>query len=272
MFGGGARGLSLAAACLATSCSRHPSPHTEPVRVAAAADLLFAFREVGAGFERTTGRRVDFSFGSTGLLERQIVEGAPFDVFAAADVAYADDAVEAGACLGDTKALYATGRIVLFASKGEAFIPRGLPDLAEARIRRVAIANPDHAPYGRAAKQAIIRAGVWDRVQPKLVYADNVHQAVQFAASGNVDAAIVALSLALAADGEWTPVPEELHDRIDQALVVCARGKAGAAAGHRFVTYLESAEGRAIMRKYGFLAPGESIESIPGSRRANIEP
>ena len=270
-FGGGARGFSLAAACLATSCSRHASPRDEPVRVAAAADLLFAFREVGAGFERTTGRRVDFSFGSTGLLERQIAEGAPFDVFAAADVGYADEAVKAGACLSDTKALYATGRIVLLAAKGAAFIPRQLPDLADARIRRVAIANPDHAPYGRAAKQAIIRAGVWDSVQSKLVPADNVHQAVQFVASGNAEAAIVALALALTADGEWTPIPEQLHDRIDQALVVCARGKAGPAAGHRFVTYLESAEGRAIMRKYGFLGPGESIQSNQGAKRANSE-
>jgi molybdate transport system substrate-binding protein len=259
----------LAAACLATSCSRQTSLPAEPVRVAAAADLLFAFKEIGAGFEKRTGRRVDFSFGSTGLLERQIAEGAPFDVFAAADVAYADDAVKAGACLGDTKTLYAIGRVVLLAQRGAAFVPRRLEDLADARVRTVAIANPDHAPYGRAAKEAIVRTGLWERVQSKLVRADNVHQALEFVESGNADAAIVALSLALAANGvEWATVPEQLHDRIDQALVVCTRGRAGPAAGQGFVTYLGSAEGRAVMRKYGFFVPGESIQD---GKRANSE-
>jgi molybdate transport system substrate-binding protein len=264
-FGGSKAGLSLAAAYLATSCARHATPPDEPVRVAAAADLLFAFREVGVGFEKATGRRVTFSFGSTGLLERQIAEGAPFDVFAAADITYADDAVSAGACLGATKALYAMGRIVLLAPKGAAFFPRHMAELTDARVTRIAIANPDHAPYGRAAKQAMGRAGVWDSVQSKVVQGDNVHQALQFAQSGNADVAIVALSLAVATDDEWTPIPAELHDRILQALVVCTRGKAGPAAGQRFASYIGSAEGRAVMRKYGFTLPGESIQEAKGS-------
>src|SRR5579864_5698728 len=113
-LGRGATHMALAAACLATGCSRHAKPDDEPLRVAAAADLSFAFREIGAAFEKATGRSVLFSFGSTGLLEKQIAEGAPFDVFAAADVAFVDDAVKAGACLADSKALYATGSVVLF--------------------------------------------------------------------------------------------------------------------------------------------------------------
>jgi molybdate transport system substrate-binding protein len=252
---GGRTGLSLAAAYLATSCSRHPSPAGEPLRVAAASDLLFAFEEVGAAFEKATGRRAVFSFGSTGLLEKQIAEGAPFDVFAAADTAYADDAVKAGACLADSRAIYAIGRIALLAPKTAAYFPQRMADLTDPRVSRVAIANPDHAPYGRAAKQAMVRAGVWPSVQSKLAQGDNVHQALDFVQSGNADVAIVALSLALATDDQWSVVPAELHDRIDQALVVCTRGKAGPAAGQRFVTYLTSAEGRAVMHKYGFGFP-----------------
>jgi molybdate transport system substrate-binding protein len=259
MPGRGATGLTLAAACLATGCSKHAGPEGEPLRVAAAADLSFAFVEIGAAFEKATGRRVAFSFGSTGLLEKQIAEGAPFDVFAAADVTYADDAVSAGACLSGTKLLYATGRIVIFAAPGASFTPRGIRDLADTRVTKIAIANPEHAPYGRAAREALMRAGVWPAARSKLVYGDNVHQALQFALSGNADVAIVALSLAVATPGEWTPISSDLHDRIDQALVVCTRGKAGPAAGERFAAYIGSPDGRAVMHKYGFLLPGESM-------------
>jgi molybdate transport system substrate-binding protein len=258
MPGRGATGLTLAAACLVTGCSKEVSSQSEPLRVAAAADLSFAFEEIGVGFQKATGRRVVFSFGSTGLLEKQIAEGAPYDVFAAADVSFADDAVKVGACLADTKLLYATGRIVLYAAKG-AFTPRSILDLTDARVTRIAIANPEHAPYGRAAKEAIVRAGAWPSVQAKVVYGDNVHQALQFALSGNADVAIVALSLAVATPGEWTPISADLHDRIDQALVVCARGKAGPAAGGLFAAYVGSPAGRAVMHKYGFLLPGESV-------------
>jgi molybdate transport system substrate-binding protein len=257
----------LAAACLVTGCAKHVSAETEPLRVAAAADLSFAFSEIGAAFERATGRSVVFSFGSTGLLEKQIAEGAPFDVFAAADVSFADDAVRAGACLPGSKLLYATGRIVLFAAPGAAFTPRRLVDLTDPRVTRIAIANPEHAPYGRAAKESMVRAGVWPAVRPKVVYGDNVHQALQFAQSGNADVAIVALSLAVATPGEWTPISADLHDRIDQALVVCAQGKAGPDAGARFVAYIGSPVGRAVMHKYGFLLPGESMSEASRERR-----
>ncbi len=242
-------------ACLVSGCKRAPGA-VEPVKVAAAADLAFAFPEVGALYEKSTGQRVVFSFGSTGVLERQIAEGAPFDAFAAASASFADDAVAAGACVADTKTLYATGRIVLFAAS-DAGGPTTLAELTDPRFAKIAIANPEHAPYGRAAREAMKRAGVWDAISPKVVYGENVQQALQFAQSGNADAAIVALSLAIVTPGSWTAIPDDLHDRIDQVLVACTRGRAGAASGRRFIDFVRSDAARSVMHRYGFLLPGE---------------
>jgi molybdate transport system substrate-binding protein len=252
------RCLSLALGVAAgAGCKRAPA-HAETLKVAAAADLAFAFPELGELYEKTTGQRVVFSFGSTGMLERQIAEGAPFDAFAAANASFAEDAVASGACLGDSKTLYATGRIVLFAGEGAAVAPKALADLSDPRIAKIAIANPDHAPYGRAAKQALVRAGAWDKVAAKVVYGENVQQALEFAQSGNADVAIVALSLALVTPGgTWVPIPADLHERIDQVLVACARGRAGADDGRRFIVFVTSEAGQSVMHHYGFLSPGE---------------
>jgi molybdate transport system substrate-binding protein len=253
-------GLLLPVVCGALPACHDPDPPAgKPIEVAAAADLAFAFKDIGAAYERRTGRKVVFSFGSTGLLEKQISEGAPFDVFAAANVSYADDAVSAGACLGDSRSLYATGRLVLFTTTDAPFHPKALTDLPDPRISKIAIANPEHAPYGKAARQAMENAGIWEKVRPRMVYGENVQQALQFAQSGNADVAVVAMSLATVTPGEWTLVPGELHDRIEQALVVCTHGRAGVDAGRRFTAFVNSADGRAVMRRYGFLLPGESM-------------
>jgi molybdate transport system substrate-binding protein len=252
-------GLLLPAVLLSLPACRSHEVVRDPLQVAAAADLAFAFKDLGASYEKSTGQKVVFSFGSTGLLGKQIAEGAPFDVFAAANVSYADEAVTAGACLGDSKALYATGHLVLFTPGEAAFHPRTVGDLTDPRITKIAIANPEHAPYGKAARQALERVGVWEAVKSKMVYGENVQQALQFAQSGNADVALVAMSLAIVTPGDWVAVPGELHDRIDQALVVCTRGKAGVDAGRRFTAFVSSADGRAVMRKYGFLLPGESL-------------
>jgi molybdate transport system substrate-binding protein len=265
------RGLadsSLLAVALAVAACRHGD--AEPLRVAAAADLSRAFAEVGAAYEKKTGQRVVFSFGASGLLQRQIAEGAPFDVFAAADVSFADAAVRAGACRADSRAIYATGRIVLFPAKDAAFKPRTLADLADPRVTKIAIANPEHAPYGKAARQAMQRAGVWDKVQGKLVFGENVQQTLQFALTGNVDAAIVAHSLTIGTAGDpadVAPIPAALYDPLEQALVVCSNGKAGVEQGERFAQFLQSVEGHAIMRKYGFVLPSE-----PGESKATAVP
>jgi molybdate transport system substrate-binding protein len=235
----------------------------EPLKVAAAADLALAFKEVGAAWEKKSGDRVVFSFGSTGLLEKQLVEGAPFDVFAAANVSYADDAIKAGVCAADSKSLYARGRIVIWWRKDSKVAPpRTLADLGDGRFVKVAIANPAHAPYGKAAKEALTKAGAWAAVQPKLVYGENVQQTLQFAQSGNAEAAIVALSLATAApDGAYVTIDDKLHEPIDQALVTCGHDAARTSRARSFTAFVASAEGRNIMRRYGFLLPGESLST-----------
>jgi molybdate transport system substrate-binding protein len=228
----------------------------EPLRVAAAADLAIAFGELETDFEKKTGKKVEMSFGSTGLLAKQIAEGAPFDVFAAANISFVDDVVKAGACDGATKALYARGRIVVW-SKDAAMLPKDIGELTNARYAKIAIANPEHAPYGRAAQQALTKAGIWKTVEPRMVHGENVQQTQVYARTGNADVAIVALSLAVASDGVYLPIDGALHEPLDQALVVCRHAKTNEA--HAFVDYVGSPEGRAVMRKYGFLLPGEAL-------------
>jgi molybdate transport system substrate-binding protein len=246
----------------AGGCKRSPPPDGEPLHVAAAADLADAFPEVGKAFEKATGRAVSFSFGATGLLAKQVEEGAPFDVFAAANQSFVDDVVKAGVCDADTKTIYAEGRIVLW-TRGDAGLSVGsLADLARPEIVHVAIANPDHAPYGKAAKQALVKSGVWDVIGKKVVYGENVQQTLQFAQSGNADVAIVALSLATVSGGHATPIDPSLHEPLRQTLVVC-RGRAGSEGrlepdARRFATFVGSGEGRAILKKYGFLREGDA--------------
>lgn len=235
-----------------------------PLKVAAAADLAGAFKEVGDSFEKKTGQKVVFSFGSTGLLAKQIAEGAPFDVFAAANISFIDDVVRSKACLDDSKKLYARGRIVMWSKKGSPK-PSSLADLKDAKYKKIAIANPEHAPYGRAAKEALTKVGAWESVSPRLVFGENVQQTLQFAQSGNAEAAIVALSLAVSSDGEYTMIDPEMHAPLDQALVVChgaPEAKDGRLADARaFTQFVGSDDGRAIMKRFGFLLPGESLRA-----------
>ncbi len=242
----------------------HDGGDAGPLRVAAAADLAFAFKEVGDAFEKKTGTRVTFSFGSTGLLEKQIEEGGPFDVFAAANVSFADSAVASGACLADSKSLYARGRIVLWSRTAPP--PASLAALRSSGVSKIAIANPEHAPYGKAAQQALERAGIWADVKAKIVYGENVQETLQFAQTGNADVAIVALSLATVSKGAFTSIDTGRYDPIDQAMVVC-KGERGRGIHEQkaraFTAFVASDEGRVIMRRYGFLMPGETAAASP---------
>lgn len=248
-----------AVACSRSNGGGDGSRRGEPLRVAAAADLALAFKEIGDAFENSSGKKVEFSFGSTGLLAKQIGEGAPFDVFAAANISYVDDVVKAGSCLAETKALYARGRIVMW-STGSEGAPEKLEDLRSTRFAKVAIANPDHAPYGLAAQQAMTKTNVWNDVKPRAVYGENVQETMMFAKSGNADVAIVALSIAIAGGGHYTMIDPALHAPLEQALVVCKGGHTGGKPNEArsFVAFVGSEAGRAIMRRYGFLLPGEA--------------
>ncbi len=229
------------------------------MRVAAAADLALAFKEVGVAFEAETGKKVDFSFGSTGLLAKQIEQGAPFDVFAAANISFVDDVVKSEACDGETKALYAKGRIVMWSKDANA-LPKDLKDVAKPEYAKVALANPEHAPYGRAGQQALSKLGIWETVKPRMVYGENVQQTLMFGQSGNAEVAIVALSLAVTSPGKYTIIDADLHDPLDQAMVACKGGSRGARLneGKSFIAFVGSERGRAIMRRFGFLLPGEA--------------
>ena len=248
--------LLLAVLVALSGCGKKEASSSDAIKVAAASDLQFAFKEVGVAFEKKTGRKVTFTFGSTGQLAKQISEGAPYDVFAAANVSFIDEVVKAEACDGATKAMYARGRIVVW-TKSMAIASLG--ELTDARFVKIAIANPEHAPYGKAAKEALETAGIWDTVKPKIVYGENISQTLQFAQTGNVEASIAALSLAKAsAEGKYMMVDDKLHKPIDQALVVCKRGVSQAVA-KEFAAFVNSEEGRAIMKRFGFLLPGESV-------------
>jgi molybdate transport system substrate-binding protein len=237
------------------ACKEAPAPAAvTEIKVGAASDLAFAFTEVGKLFEQQTGGKVTFSFGSTGQLAKQISEGAPFDVFAAANVSFVDEVVKSGACRADTKALYARGRVVAW-TDGKVQAVESLAALADPRYVKIALANPEHAPYGKAAMQALTAAGVLDKVQSKLVYGENVKQAMQFAQSGNAEVALVALSLAIVSEGgQYLTIDDTLHAPLDQALVVCG---AASPAARQFAELVSSPAGRTIMRRYGFLLPGE---------------
>jgi molybdate transport system substrate-binding protein len=256
--------LILPTSACKRSDSSDPNATTQTIKVAAAADLAFAFRDLGIAFEKKTGTKVVFTFGSTGNLAKQIAEGATYDLFAAANVSFVDDVTKAGACDAATKTPYARGRIVVWTSDDAKIDPpKSLADLADKRFVKIAIANPEHAPYGAAAQQALTSAGVWETVKPKLVYGENVQQTLQFGQTGNAEAAIVALSLATVTEGgKWVMIDDAQHKPIDQALVVCNRG--GNVQGAKdFSAFLGSADGRTVMRKYGFVLPGESVVKAP---------
>jgi molybdate transport system substrate-binding protein len=233
---------------------RQTTNQTSELTVAAASDLTPAFEEIGREFEANHKTKVVFVFGSSGMLTRQIENGAPVDLFAAANVGYIDQLEQKGLIVPGTKATYARGRITLWTTLDSPLKISSISDLVSPDVKRIAIANPDHAPYGLAAQQALQKAGIWDTVKPKLVYGDNIRQTLQYAETGNVEVAIVALSLSQQSQGRWTLIPEELHQPINQGLAVIKTTRNEPAA-RAFATFLTGARGREILAKYGFAFP-----------------
>lgn len=236
--------------------ARAPAADTPPVTllVSAAASLTFAFQELGALFEQATGTEVVFNFGSSGQLAQQIAHGAPMDIFAAANIRFIDMLEEQGLIIPDTRVPYAEGRLTLWTRADRPRRLTGLDDLLQPEVERVAIANPSHAPYGVAAREALQAAGLWERLGPKLVMGADVRQTFQYAATGNVDAAIIALSLSVQGAGRWVLLPAHLHGPIIQAVVVLKRTR-HAAQARQFVAFLTSPQGQAVLQRYGFTAP-----------------
>lgn len=256
-------------ALLAVACGPDAQAVTaeEPLLIAGASDLLPAFTELGERFEQATGEQVVFSFGSSGQLAQQLIEGAPMDLYAAANVAFVRQVLDAGVGDPETQTTYAIGRLVIWSPDDAWRDWEALDDVvADDDVRVIAIANPDHAPYGLAAKQAFESAGLWDAAAPQLVYGENISDTQRLAATGNADVAIVALSLAIAADeagdGTWVLLDEALHGPLQQDLVVVAEDPDRAELASRFIDHVRSEEGRQVMRRYGFLLPGEEPAGV----------
>ena len=231
--------------------------------VAAAADLQFALSEVAEAFTKETKREVKLTFGSSGNFFRQIQQGGPFQMFLSADEQFVLDLAAKGLTVGDGT-LYARGRIVIIAPDGSPVKVDGelaglKAALAERRIKKFAIANPEHAPYGRRAEEALHHAGLWDAINDKLVFGENVAQAAQFATSGAAQGGIIAYSLALSPNvaklGSYALIPEEWHQPLNQRMVLL---KGAGDTARSFYEFMRGPSARAIMRRYGFVLPGES--------------
>jgi molybdate transport system substrate-binding protein len=262
------RWLAFATVLGLAACARGALPSGAPttmeqapqseIIIAAAADLQFAFQDIAALYEQDTGQHVRLVFGSTGLLTQQIEHGAPYDLIAAANQEYIDRLVGQGLAQEDSVRLYARGRIVLAVNRQVGVVVKELDDLLDPAIRHIAIANPQHAPYGIAAMQALQTAGLWEQVQEKLVLGENVRQALQYVQSGDAQAGLIALSVANVPEITWALIDEALHVPLDQSLVVLASAKAPELAA-QFAAYINGSAGRPIMRQYGFVLPGEPV-------------
>lgn len=253
----GGRGAAAAATLLIVlvlisftsgGCSGAASPE---LIVSAASDLTGAMQELSASFTDDTGVKLVFNFGSSGQLAQQIEQGAPADLFFSANRGYVDELVAAGLVDPADTSPYARGRLVVWTRDDSQLRISRLSDLADVRFKRVAIANPDHAPYGVAAREALQAAGVWTAVEPKIVPAENVLQALQYAQSGNADVAVVAGSVAIDAGGNSVPVPDGTFTELIQTSAVM-KASLHADEARRFVAFVRGADGQAILAAHGF--------------------
>ena len=246
-------GLTLCVTCFMA--------HAEKITIAAAADLKFAMDDLITTFNKdNTADKVEVTYGSSGKFNTHIQQGAPYDMFFSADIAFPRELLKAGLAASEVKP-YAIGRIVLWSATQDAN-KMSLASLADPKITRIAIANPKHAPYGKRAEEALRAAGLWDKVQSKLVFGENISQTAQFALTGNAQVAVVALSLAvhpeLAGKGGYWLIPDNLHQPLEQGFIITKRAENSALA-KRFAEYMASKPARTVMSKYGFVLPGEVV-------------
>ena len=243
---------------------------TAEIKVAAAADLTFAFKEVAARFQKETGNNVKLTYGSSGNFFAQIQNGAPFDLFFSADVGYAEKLAAAGLAEPGSMYEYASGKIVIWApSASKLDLSRGLATLLDPGIRKIAIANPQHAPYGTAAVAAMRHAAAYDKIKSKLVLGENISQTAQFVQSGNADVGIIALSLALAPamknNGRYVEIPAADYPPLVQAGVVLKSSRNKGLA-RQFLKFLKEPGTVALMERYGFSIPQDAA----GHNESNV--
>jgi molybdate transport system substrate-binding protein len=233
--------------------------HAEKVMIAAAADLKFAMDEIVVAFKKINpADEVEVIYGSSGKFHTQIQQGAPYDLFFSADIAFPRELVKAGLAASEVQP-YAFGRIVLWSASLDAS-KMTLASLLDPKITRIAIANPKHAPYGKRAEEALRAAGLWEKVEPKLVYGENIAHTAQFVQTGNAQVGIIAMSLAVNAElvskGGYGLIPAGLHQPLEQGFVITKHAQ-GRALARRFADYMGSKSARSVMTRYGFVLPGE---------------
>jgi molybdate transport system substrate-binding protein len=247
-------------ACLLIGCLFLPACRRETpaarenaeVTVAAAANLINVFQQIGPRFEAQTKIHPVFSFASTAQLAQQIENAAPFDVFAAADSQHVEEVDQRHLLLPGSRAVYARGALALWVPLPDKSSIHRLEDLASPNVHVIALANPKLAPYGKAAVEALQHAHVWDKVESKVVYAENINMAKQYGVSHNADAVLTAYSLVLKESGDIIRVDESLHEPILQALGILANSKHPDGA-RKFADFLLNGEGRSILESYGYL-------------------
>jgi len=259
-FGNGAIFTAVVLFLCAAVSPAAAAPLGEELTVAAASDLNFAFKDLVTEYEKATGQHVKLSLGSSGNFYSQIQNGAPFDLYFSADIGYPMKLEEAGLTVPGTLYRYAVGRIVVWAPTSS-LLPvekLGVEVLLDPSIRRIAIANPKHAPYGRAAVAAMQHFKVHDRVKDKLVLGENISQAAQFVESGASDVGVIALSLALVpsmkAMGKYSVIPTDAHPPLEQGAVILKASKNQETA-KIFLGFVKGPKGQEIMRRYGFTVP-----------------
>lgn len=245
--------LTVCALLLATAA------HAEKITIAAAADLKFAMDEIVATFKKANAAdEVDVIYGSSGKFHTQVQQGAPYDLYFSADIGFPRELAKAGLAASEVKP-YAFGRIVLWSASLDAS-KMTLESLANPKIAHIAIANPKHAPYGKRAEEVLRAAGLWEKIEPKLVYGENIAHTAQFVQTGNAQVGIIALALAvnpeLASKGGYWLIPDKLHDPLEQGFIITKRAESNTLA-KRFADYIGSQPARAVMTKYGFVLPGE---------------
>ncbi|MEO8331067.1 MAG: molybdate ABC transporter substrate-binding protein [Gallionella sp.] len=237
----------------------HTAYADEKLTIAAAADFKFALDEIVVSFKRTyPAAQIETIYGSSGKFSTQIRQGAPFDIYFSADISYPLELYKDGFGASEAQA-YGVGRIVLWSPSRDAG-KMTLADLTDLSIQKIAIANPQHAPYGKRAEEALKAASVWEKIVPKLVYGENIAQTAQYVQSGNAQVGIIALSLALspelAKQGSYALIPDKLHQPLEQGFIITSRA-AGNTLAREFARFIEGKEARTIMTRYGFALPGE---------------
>ena len=235
------------AACSGSSSS----PENPQIIVAAASNLRPVFEDLAWQFTEDTGVDVVFTFGASGQLREQIINGAPFDVFAPADSSFVDDVIAENRAIAESEVDYAVGRLALW-SAPDMQVPNDITQLADPVYTRIAIANPEIAPYGLAAQQALVATGVLPEAQSKLVFGESISDTKQIVDSGNAPVGIIALSLAIADGRKYVVIPDTLHEPLLQSIVITAKESRRGNA-QLWIDYLSSDIGVQILEKYGFV-------------------